>query len=192
MQCGECTWNEIRAEIAADEEAAARGEQLPARVPGRRINPENWYLADIEEDNAYVRKCRHGHEMKMKLQNVRYELLFESGIVAMLVGFHREAVSSIVAVLSDNWISPPTTITSPHLEAWSPVGDVLSTRWRGRRRATSERRASEETDGRDEQTRTHRPSRDEGGHGSEDGAQVRRRRQAAVGAGDEPRLAHAA
>ncbi|TMQ04758.1 MAG: hypothetical protein E6J90_50620 [Deltaproteobacteria bacterium] len=35
----------------------------------------------------------------MTLQNVRYELLFESGAVAMLMGFQREAISSIAAAL---------------------------------------------------------------------------------------------
>jgi hypothetical protein len=32
---------------------------------------------------------RNSHTMKMALQNVRYELVFESGAVAMLVGFQR-------------------------------------------------------------------------------------------------------
>jgi hypothetical protein len=99
LSCWDCSWAEIAAEEAADKAAISRGEEPPKRPPARPLNPDNWYFADIEEDNAYVGKCRNGHEMKMTLQNVRYELLFESGIVAMLIGFHREAVSSIAAAL---------------------------------------------------------------------------------------------
>src|ERR1044071_933815 len=99
MSCWDCSWAEIEAEEAEDEALRARGETPPERKPGRPLNPDNWYLADIEQDNAYVETCRKGHEMRMTLQSVRYELLFESGIVAMLVGFHREAVSSIAAAL---------------------------------------------------------------------------------------------
>src|SRR5688500_12729552 len=99
MSCHECTWAEIESETAADEAAIERGEQPPERPAGRPVNPEHWYYADIEEDNAYVKTCSNGHEMKMTLQSIRYELLFESGIVAMLVGFHREAVSSVAAAL---------------------------------------------------------------------------------------------
>lgn len=99
MSCWECTWAEIEAEEAADTAALARGETVPDRRGGRPISPDHWYLADIEEDNAYVETCRNGHSMKMSVQNVRYELLFESGVVATLVGFHRESVSSVVAAL---------------------------------------------------------------------------------------------
>lgn len=99
MSCWECTWAEIEAEQADDAAAIARGETMPERRAGRPINPDHWYLADIEEDNAYVETCRNGHTMKTSVQNVRYELLFESGVVATLVGLHRESVSSIVASL---------------------------------------------------------------------------------------------
>ena len=91
--------NELKAEEAADAAAVSRGETPPERPPGRPVKHEDWYLADIEEDNAYVEKSRNGHVMRMSLQNVRFELLYESGIVATLVGFHREAVSSIAAAL---------------------------------------------------------------------------------------------
>jgi len=96
--CTDCTRAEFESDAAIDAAAEARGELPPARR-GRAQSPEHWYLADIEEDNAYVEECRHGHQMRMTLQAVRYELLFESGIVATLIGCHREAVSSIAAAL---------------------------------------------------------------------------------------------
>jgi hypothetical protein len=57
------------------------------------------YLLDLEDDGAYVGRCDKGHEIRVALQNLRYEILYESGIVALHVGFHREAVSSIASAL---------------------------------------------------------------------------------------------
>ncbi len=68
----------------------------------------------------------------------------------------------------DNYIAP--FLSRPQRSAV-----CSSRRWRGRPVATIERRSSEETDGRDEQTRTHRNGGNESGDGSKDGAQVRRR-----------------
>lgn len=67
------------------------GERAPAN--------EDVHLIDVEEDNAYVGRCKNGHVIKFTLQTMRFELLFESGIVAMLAGFHREAISSIAAAV---------------------------------------------------------------------------------------------
>lgn len=58
--------------------------------------------------------------------------------------------------------------------------------------AACQRRASKEADGGNDQTRQVRPGRHEGGHGPQDGGQVRRRRQAAVGDEGTARLADAA
>jgi len=100
VSCHECYWADFDAAKVRAAEAEARGESPAEPSPwASPTNPDHWYLADIEEDNAYVGKCRHGHTMKATLQAMRYELLYESGIVATLMGFHREAVSSIAAAL---------------------------------------------------------------------------------------------
>lgn len=95
-------------------------------------------------------------------------------------------------VLSDNYISPSTTIRSPHpgRRDWS-AGRRPSTGWRGRRRAVRDQRPGEAINGRDEQTRAHRPGVDACGDGSKDSAEVHRRRPAAVGHGEGARLADA-
>jgi hypothetical protein len=54
---------------------------------------------ELQDDNAYVEKCPQGHAISFTINNPRYEILYESGIVAFLFGFHREAVSSIAAAL---------------------------------------------------------------------------------------------
>lgn len=99
MSCFHCRHEELRAEEEERLRAEQAGETLPERPPGRAMRKEDWYLADLEEDNAYIKKCRNSHTMRMTLGNARFELLFESGVVAMLMGFHREAISSIAAAL---------------------------------------------------------------------------------------------
>lgn len=100
VACSECISAKAETDQRAYDEAVQRGQQLDeAQADGIRYDLSHWHLADIEEDNAYVGKCPRGHSIRMTLQNVRYELLYESGIVAMLVGFQREAVSSIASAL---------------------------------------------------------------------------------------------
>jgi hypothetical protein len=54
---------------------------------------------DLEDDGAYVGKCEKGHIITVAIRNLRHEMLYESGIMAMHCGFYREAVSSIAAAL---------------------------------------------------------------------------------------------
>ena len=69
-----------------------------ARQDGAPVEREV-YLLDLEDDGAYLGRCDHGHEIRVALQNLRYEILYESGIMALHVGFHREAVASIASAL---------------------------------------------------------------------------------------------
>lgn len=129
ISCHECIWTDIENESASAEGAQAEdASSTPDTGWGRPPNPDHWYLADIEEDNAYVATCRHGHTMRMTLQATRYELLYESGIVATLIGFHREAVSSIAASLERFFEFSTQVFTTrcgldepTHDEAWKLV-----------------------------------------------------------------------
>jgi hypothetical protein len=66
---------------------------------GQLTNDLPGYLLDLSVDGVYINKCRDGHPMRMVLQNLQYELLFESGIMALLSGFHLQAVSSAATAL---------------------------------------------------------------------------------------------
>lgn len=66
---------------------------------GQPIEGLGWYFVDLSEDDAYVSTCERGHVVRFTLQNMRYELLYEAGVVAMLTGFRREAVSSMATAL---------------------------------------------------------------------------------------------
>ena len=85
----------------------------------------------------------------------------------------------------DNYVAPsgPRVLTGtwPRRSSARRSGD-----------AACQRRASKEADGGDDQTRQAQPGRHEGWHGPQDGAQVRRGRQAAVGDEGAARLADTA
>jgi hypothetical protein len=69
-------------------EASQRGEEPPV-------------LADVElnDDGLYEGTCPNGHNVASAYQNLKYEVLFESGAVALLWGFNREAFSSFATAL---------------------------------------------------------------------------------------------
>lgn len=95
----ECSRDRAESARAEWERAKAAGEDVGVLPLFQLWRREDQYLVEIDESNAYVHECRAGHSMKMSVRSMRYELLFESGAVAMLVGFNREAVSSFASAL---------------------------------------------------------------------------------------------
>lgn len=53
----------------------------------------------LRDSNLYEFVCRAGHKNIICLQNSKFELLFDSGALAFLDGYLREAVSSIASAL---------------------------------------------------------------------------------------------
>jgi len=84
-------------------------------------------------------------------------------------------------VLSDSYTSPWTTVTSPHPEARRSTVTMVPES--GPCGGEDDGRAGEEADGRDNEARPYRPRSDASRRGSEDRAEVRTERQAALGAG---------
>ena len=60
---------------------------------------QNNRLSELTDNNHYVLDCKCGETTKIWLQNPKYELLFESGVLALCDGYKREAISSITASL---------------------------------------------------------------------------------------------
>lgn len=56
-------------------------------------------MADVTDDGVYVGECDQGHTIAVVLQHPKHVVLYQSGVVAFLYGFHREAVSSAAAAL---------------------------------------------------------------------------------------------
>ncbi|WP_281848050.1 hypothetical protein [Olleya namhaensis] len=63
-------------------------------------NPDNIQIElPISDELYYEFECHKGHKNKVLVQNKKYDLLFESGLHAMLDGYNREAVSSFAVAL---------------------------------------------------------------------------------------------
>lgn len=64
--------------------------QTSNRVPGV-------VYVEVKNDNFYSVTCPVGHEYSCVLQDPRFELLFDSGLLALLDGYTRESVGSFSA-----------------------------------------------------------------------------------------------
>lgn len=81
------------------------------------------YLADLRDDDQYVATCAHGHTIAATLHNQKHDVLFESGAVALLCGFHREAVASFATSL-ERFYEFSMRVISKHLKLPSGVFDA--------------------------------------------------------------------
>jgi hypothetical protein len=65
------------------------------------VVPENREVmfAELRDDGLYDVTCPQGHRNLVALGNLKFEVLFQSGAMALLDGYVREAVSSIAAAL---------------------------------------------------------------------------------------------
>lgn len=60
---------------------------------------QGWLFADLRDDGLYDVRCQLGHTRTVGLGNLKFELLFESGALAILDGYNLEAVASFSAAL---------------------------------------------------------------------------------------------
>jgi hypothetical protein len=60
---------------------------------------QGWLFADLRDDGLYDVRCQLGHRRIVGLGNLKFELLFESGALAILDGYNLEAVASFSAAL---------------------------------------------------------------------------------------------
>ena len=56
-------------------------------------------ITDLSDDGKYPVRCGLGHKSTVFLDNIKFELLFEMGVNALLDGYTREAVSSFASAL---------------------------------------------------------------------------------------------
>lgn len=56
-------------------------------------------VEQIKDDGKYQVKCAHGHINTVILDNIKFELLFEAGVNAVIDGYYRESVSSFASSL---------------------------------------------------------------------------------------------
>ncbi|WP_223538913.1 hypothetical protein [Pseudomonas sp. BF-R-12] len=72
-------------------------------MPDNGFGPEGVVLRSrtvhVQEHNLYRAVCPEGHQLVAILDNLPFELLFESGLEALVDGYLRESVSSFAAAL---------------------------------------------------------------------------------------------
>ena len=56
-------------------------------------------IASVSDDGRYEIRCQAGHLSTVFLDNLKFELLFEMGLNALLDGYPRDAVSSFASSL---------------------------------------------------------------------------------------------
>lgn len=56
-------------------------------------------LIEFNEDNSYVIECPKGHKSETRLQNQKYELLFDMAAMALNDGYSKECVSTLASSL---------------------------------------------------------------------------------------------
>jgi hypothetical protein len=56
-------------------------------------------LLEFNEDNSYIIECSKGHKSESRLQNQKFELLFDMGAMALNDGYSKECVSTLASSL---------------------------------------------------------------------------------------------
>lgn len=73
---------------------------LSCGVCSKDILPAGKFLIlEITDANYYQATCGEGHVSTISMQSRKFEILFEMGAVALLEGYHREAVANIAGSL---------------------------------------------------------------------------------------------
>jgi hypothetical protein len=57
------------------------------------------YWKDLQEDNVYQLDCEEGHKPNFRLQQNKFEILFELAMHAIVDGYYREAVVTFTSAL---------------------------------------------------------------------------------------------
>jgi hypothetical protein len=83
-------------------------------------------MSRLSDDGRYEVVCGHGHTSSVVLNNLKFELLFEMGINAILDGYSREAVSSFSAAL-ERFYEFYWRVAMAHL---SIPGEIIAVAWK--------------------------------------------------------------
>jgi len=71
----------------------------PLCVPQGTADTEAFKTVQLRQDGLYEVNCLQGHKSIFCMRNPNFEMLFQSGLWALIDGYPREAVSSIAAAL---------------------------------------------------------------------------------------------
>jgi hypothetical protein len=92
LDCQQCLF------AAEDEDPEADAATRLARMNARR---RHFQAHDIAEDSVYEVCCDKGHRAYATLQNPRFEILFDSSMLAFRDAYYRESVATCAAALEE-------------------------------------------------------------------------------------------
>lgn len=91
------------------------------------VNPVN---VEMSDNGIYKFECSEGHKNVVFLQKTKFEILFDSGAMAMIDGYQREAVSSFAAALErfyefciEVFLTNKKVDSEQYLETWKLVAN---------------------------------------------------------------------
>ena len=67
--------------------------------PNKRSKDDSLFSVEIRNDGSYQATCSKGHKLVFQLQHRQFEILFEMGAIAIIDGYHREAVANFAGAL---------------------------------------------------------------------------------------------
>lgn len=67
--------------------------------PNKRSKDVSLFSVEIRNDGSYEATCSKGHKLLFQLQHRQFEILFEMGAIAIIDGYHREAVANFAGAL---------------------------------------------------------------------------------------------
>jgi hypothetical protein len=70
---------------------------MKIRIACNICNPPKYTYCSLSDKGLYRVCCSEGHESVVFIENHKFDILFESGILALIDGYGREAVSSIAS-----------------------------------------------------------------------------------------------
>lgn len=93
LTCSECLDEQIR------HESALAGLDPEAPDPIGTKQRLSSYPISLTNEVSYVVNCDFGHSSAVMIDLMNHEILFETGVYALLDGYHREAITSFAASL---------------------------------------------------------------------------------------------
>lgn len=92
------------------------------------LSPPPPFPVELSDDGLLDSRCPHGHRTVFVVQSLRFELLFDFGILALQDGYFREAVTSFNAALERSYeffmrdlVARTPTLTAAFPKTWKQM-----------------------------------------------------------------------
>ena len=67
------------------------------KTESRKYPFDNNISVKMNDEGAYIAECPEGHQVKVIVQNPKFEILFDLSLIAYIDGYNREAISNLTS-----------------------------------------------------------------------------------------------